>query len=78
MKIYREDITALSDSNVILDGGTSLRTDLLIYATAYEIAPTIFSQIRCSTPGSPRASLTPTTRRIDKWARLDGEAGAEI
>ena len=78
VKIYRKDITALSGSNVILDDGVSLQTDLLIYATGYHIAPTIFSASDAAHLGLPvRVSQVPRAEE-KKWATLDGAADADI
>lgn len=78
VKIYRKDITALSDSSVILDDGTSLQTDLLVYATGYQIASTIFSPLDAAHLGLPvPVSLAPPAE-VEKWTRLDAEADAEV
>ena len=78
VKIYRKDITALSDSNVILEDGCSLRTDLLIYATGYSIAPTIFSPSDAAHLGLPVPVSHVPPAEVERWTRLDAEADKEV
>lgn len=78
VKVYRKDITALSDSNVILEDGTSLHTDLLIYATGYQIAPTIFSTHDAAHLGLPVPVSDEPPAEAAKWAALDAAADSEV
>ena len=78
VKIYRKDITALSNSNVVLDDGTSLQTDLLIYATGYRIAPTIFSSSDAAHLGLPVPVSQVPPAEVEKWNKLDAEADEEV
>jgi dimethylaniline monooxygenase (N-oxide forming) len=78
VKVYRKDITALSDSNVILDDGSCLRTDLLIYATGYRIAPTMFSPSDAAHLGLPVPVSHVPPAEEKKWSRLDAEADGQV
>ena len=78
VKVYRRDITALSDSNVILDDGSSLRTDLLIYATGYRIAPTMFSPSDAAHLGLPVPVSQVPPAEGEKWSRLEAKADEEV
>jgi dimethylaniline monooxygenase (N-oxide forming) len=78
VKIYRHDITTLSDSNVILDDGSSLRTDLLIYATGYHNIPALFSASDAAHLGLPVPASDISPAEKEKWCKLDAQADAHI
>ena len=63
---------------MVLDDGTSLKTDLLIYATGYRIAPNIFSPSDAAYLGLPVPVSQVPPAEVKKWIRLDTEADEEV
>jgi len=60
------------------DDGSSLRTDLLIYATGYHNMPALLSASDAAHLGLPVPASDISPAEKEKWCKLDAEADAHI
>lgn len=76
--VFREDITNLVGNKVVLSNGDALVTDVLLYATGYEIAQNIFSLEDSVSFGLPTRKDQYPEELTQYWADLETKADSTV
>jgi dimethylaniline monooxygenase (N-oxide forming) len=78
IKVFRQEITKLSGNHVYLDNGQVLDTDMLIFATGYDIKQDAFSNEDSAALGLPTPVNEYPPELKSKWEDLESRADSEI